>query len=600
MLTTNEHMNLDIGDNYFIKNSPDTSSDNSSSNDYMDIQSDVDFLQQLSSDLDIPLLLNDGEDEMNLLNSFYDKSPQEILSDISPTNNFSKLFSDFIKEENLPSVNVKNEHTVHIKNTINATDLKIEPPKIHLPIKSHSPPIISPSNNIILQKNSTKALNNCTKISGQKITFGQNSPTVPTVINNQIVVLKQENPTTRQQLINPISPIQVPVKTITVFPNTNLLSNTRSTIVVPSLQSKNYSQIDQKYLKKVQRKIKNRESACLSRKKKKDYLTALENSVKELTSENEKLKAENCELKLRLSHYEQRCKPEIGMANLNVKGKIAVCMFFLILGVNLDVLRLPMGNNTNNILSPDLKQVSHYGGRNLLWINENENSSYKSNITDFFTNSMCPLAINKTESARLVLELERWIGKAPNETTPPNIYPNIANGIKIPKLKNWQRKKYNLDSSLIPSVYSMEKKIPRHRGIQRNELEVFHPSLEQTYADFFEAINRKKDTFYVVSFSEQHMLLPALHHNSTSRPKMSLIMPSLIQNNVTHPRMVSLMQIDCEVLDTKMINVKWGTIPEQFRKGSNSTNSDKYTENQRSGNNKRKYKKDKQIGRAHV
>lgn len=63
-----------------------------------------------------------------------------------------------------------------------------------------------------------------------------------------------------------------------------------------------------------------------------------------------------------------------------------------------------------------------------------------------------------------------------------------------------------------------------------NELQVFSGPPEHMYSEFFEAINRQDDTFYVVSFTDQHMLLPALHHNKTMRPKMSLIMPSIMPN----------------------------------------------------------------------
>ena len=50
------------------------------------------------------------------------------------------------------------------------------------------------------------------------------------------------------------------------------------------------------------------------------------------------------------------------------------------------------------------------------------------------------------------------------------------------------------------------------------------------YGAFLEAIERRDDTFYVVSFNGDHLLLPALSHNQTQRPRMSLLLPSLPLN----------------------------------------------------------------------
>lgn len=52
----------------------------------------------------------------------------------------------------------------------------------------------------------------------------------------------------------------------------------------------------------------------------------------------------------------------------------------------------------------DIPKINDHFGRNLLWADEKENNNNTLNFSPF---TMCPAAINQTESARLVLELER-------------------------------------------------------------------------------------------------------------------------------------------------------------------------------------------------
>lgn len=55
---------------------------------------------------------------------------------------------------------------------------------------------------------------------------------------------------------------------------------------------------------------------------------------------------------------------------------------------------------------------------------------------------------------------------------------------------------------------------------------------------------------------------------------MSLIMPSMLRDDSASSQsaLVPLMQIDCEVLDTRLIHVKYGVIPHNFR-GNSSANA---------------------------
>uniref|UniRef100_A0A8C4NG61 BZIP domain-containing protein n=1 Tax=Eptatretus burgeri TaxID=7764 RepID=A0A8C4NG61_EPTBU len=79
-----------------------------------------------------------------------------------------------------------------------------------------------------------------------------------------------------------------------------LTTTPKPIIPSPAIQTPTSSQADPRFLKRQQRMIKNRESACLSRRKKKEYLQGLENQLQTALSENAALRDENVRLRQQL------------------------------------------------------------------------------------------------------------------------------------------------------------------------------------------------------------------------------------------------------------------------------------------------------------
>lgn len=87
--------------------------------------------------------------------------------------------------------------------------------------------------------------------------------------------------------------------------NTQPLTVTNNRIQIAPLnsnkkpkQNSGQDEIDDRTIKKQMRMIKNRESACLSRKKKKEYVTTLESRLMDLSKENQQLKSVRLHFKI--------------------------------------------------------------------------------------------------------------------------------------------------------------------------------------------------------------------------------------------------------------------------------------------------------------
>lgn len=246
--------------------------------------------------------------------------------------------------------------------------------------------------------------------------------------------------------------------------------------------------------------------------------------------------------------------------------------------------------------------------RNLLWIDEAGDDDGGTTNATAKAYPMCPASVNQTESIRLAIELQRWIGHLPEYFNLTRTNNETHNQLNLKQVKDYLFASVDADDLLITTLYKemesarekmnrasnayanrmakhkranatkMRRKNAKTHGNDGDEywpkagksdehrLQLYNPF--DKYAEFFEQIHRQDDTFYVVSFRADHLLLPALAHNKTFRPKMSLMLPAVGNPNDRHNAtdgIITLMQIDCEVINTTLIRIKESAIPNDMR-----------------------------------
>uniref|UniRef100_A0A665SX54 BZIP domain-containing protein n=1 Tax=Echeneis naucrates TaxID=173247 RepID=A0A665SX54_ECHNA len=337
---------------------------------------------------------------------------------------------------------------------------------------------------------------------------------------------------------------------------------------------------DSKMSQRQQRMIKNRESASLSRKKKKEYLLSLEARLKVALSENEALKCENGNLKRQL----EGLLSENTVLKTTAPKRRAVCLMaaLVFLLLNVGPTSVFQGSPDSNL---EVASMQHRS-RHLLGFSQKAETQVLmgseplgSGPSDVAGSSEdralmvvkdpiflrppppCQPPVNRTKCIELAHELRGWVHRhevqqtKSRRTTNSNPKPTRTILVKICE---------KIPFLIFIYVYLLTLQSPgRNPG---SELQVYYAP-HHSYSDFFDELNRRSDTFYVVSFRRDHLLLPATNHNKGSRPKMSVVLPAMNINDsvIGDKEFEVMMQIDCEVTDTRILHIRSSNIPPLLR-----------------------------------
>ncbi|XP_047651411.1 cyclic AMP-dependent transcription factor ATF-6 beta isoform X2 [Phacochoerus africanus] len=306
-------------------------------------------------------------------------------------------------------------------------------------------------------------------------------------------------------------------------------------------------EVDAKLLKRQQRMIKNRESACQSRRKKKEYLQGLEARLQAVLADNQQLRRENAALRRRLEALlAENSELRLGSGNRKV---VCVMVFLLFIAFNFGPVSIsepplapisprtsreeprprrhllefsaqepaePPRRPSQGLEEPQPSPAGRPSFRNLTAFPGAAKELLLRDLDQLFLSSDCR-HFNRTESLRLADELSGWVQR------------HQRGRRKIPqRAQERQKSQLRKKSPPIKAAVPTQPPGPPERDAAR-QLQLYrHPDRSQP--EFLDAIDRREDTLYVVSFRRDHLLLPAISHNKTSRPKMSLVMPAMAPN----------------------------------------------------------------------
>ncbi|XP_063580714.1 cyclic AMP-dependent transcription factor ATF-6 beta isoform X7 [Pongo abelii] len=266
-------------------------------------------------------------------------------------------------------------------------------------------------------------------------------PVPPRAVPPSTTVLLQ--PLVQPPPVSPVVLIQGAIRVQPEGPAPSLPRPERKSIVPAPMPGNSCPpEVDAKLLKRQQRMIKNRESACQSRRKKKEYLQGLEARLQAVLADNQQLRRENAALRRRLEALlAENSELKLGSGNRKV-----VCIMVFLLFIAFNFGPVSISEPPSAPISPWMNKGEPQPRRHLLGFSEQEpvhgveplqgssqgpkepqpsptDQPSFSNLTAFpggtkelllrdldqlFLSSDCR-HFNRTESLRLADELSGWV-----------------------------------------------------------------------------------------------------------------------------------------------------------------------------------------------
>ncbi|XP_076822382.1 uncharacterized protein LOC143468835 [Clavelina lepadiformis] len=449
-------------------------------------------------------------------------------------------------------------------------------------------------------------------------------------------------------------------------------------------------------VKRQQRMIKNRASACQSRQRKKEYVTSLEVKMNECLQDNDKLRKLNAQLRSKVFELEEENKRLVNLAASTAVGqKKAACVFLLVLfiGFNLNSFKFLANEDISSestLSNPDnttgkgltwfTSDESGYHARQLLSLKEQKQEFEKEKLNidhseidfklfenaikkkhAFWLDDMVADYVKKhfgrvfdvlqgTQSVslhRILLRKLKELGihvRVPSSRTkrisytpstryvrsvivdalPPEDledFVKMEKDVRIPQaspvvkenvlpdspcenpgkraeqpnqtdtlrisgdLARWiehyeiaQRKDISSALTKVSPKMKRKRKSEKTMGSRRAQAKsatsvVLYEKRDLKLRKLLQAIDRKNDTVYMISFSKDHILLPAMMLNASGHTKLSLVLPTAPPNDtyLSSDKHQAMIQINCEVYSTNFLQVKQELLAESHHNASENT-----------------------------